>query len=90
MDSMHRYLLITTSLVDQTIKNLPALQETRVQPLGREDPLEKGMAIHSSILAWKIPRTEEPGGLSATVHGVAESDGPDRLTLTLHNEVRVQ
>ena len=90
MDSMHRYLLITASLVDQTIKNLPALQETRVQPLGREDPLEKGMVIHSSILAWKIPRTEEPGGLSATVHGVAESDRPDRPTLTPHNEVRVQ
>ena len=47
----------------QTIKNLPALQETRVRSWGREDPLEKGMATHSSILAWRIPQTEEPGGL---------------------------
>ena len=42
------------------VKNLPALQESRVQSLGREDPLEKGMATHSSILAWRIPWTEEP------------------------------
>ena len=47
------------------IKNLPAVQETRVQPLGWEDPLEKGMAAHSSILAWQIPWTEEPGGLQS-------------------------
>ena len=53
-----------TSLVPQTIKNLPIMQEeTRVQSLGWEDPLEKGMATYSSILAWKIPWTEEPGGL---------------------------
>ena len=45
------------------VKNLSVMQETRVQDLGREDPLEKGMAIHSSILAWRIPRTEKPGGL---------------------------
>ena len=50
----------------QTVKNLPAMQETWVRSLGWEDPLEKGMATHSSILAWKVPRTEEPGGL---VHG---------------------
>ena len=48
--------------VAQVVKNLPA-KETRVQSLGREDPLGKGMATHSSILAWRIPRTEEPGGL---------------------------
>ena len=48
--------------VAQIVKNLPAVQETWVQSLGWEDPLEKGMAIHSSILAWKIPWTEEPGG----------------------------
>ena len=41
------------------VKNLPALQETQVQSLGQEDPLEKGMATHSSVLAWRIPRTEE-------------------------------
>ena len=44
-------------------KNLPAKLDTRVRPLGQEDPLEKGMATHSSILAWKIPWVEEPGGL---------------------------
>ena len=47
------------------IKNLPAMQETRVLSLGREGPLEKGMAIHSRILAWRIPRTEEPGRLQS-------------------------
>ena len=47
----------------QTVKNLPAMQETWVQSLGQEDPLEKGMATHSSILALRIPWTEEPGGL---------------------------
>ena len=51
-----------TSLVAQMVKNLPARQETWVPSLGGEDPLEKGMATHSSILAWKIPWTEEPGG----------------------------
>ena len=45
------------------VKNLPTLGETQVQSLGLEDPLEKGMATHSSILAWRIPWTEEPGGL---------------------------
>ena len=45
----------------QTVKNLPAMGETRVQTLGQEDPLEKGIATHSSILAWRIPWTEEPG-----------------------------
>ena len=54
------------------VKNLPAMQETPVRSLGQEDPLEKEMATHCSILAWRIPWTEEPGG--ATVHGVAESD----------------
>ena len=45
------------------VKNPPAMQETQVRSLGQEDPLEKEMAIHSSILAWEIPWTEEPGGL---------------------------
>ena len=49
----------------QTVNNLPAMQETWVQSLGREDPLEKGMATHSSILAWRIPWTKEPGGLQS-------------------------
>ena len=47
------------------VKNLPATQETQVQSLGQEDPLEKEMATHSSILAWRIPQTEEPGGLQS-------------------------
>ena len=51
------------SLVARMMKNLPAVQETRVRSLGWEDPLEKGMATHSSILAWRIPWTEEPGRL---------------------------
>ena len=49
----------------QIVKNLPAVQETRVRSLGWEDPLEKGMATHSSILAWEILWTEEPGGLQS-------------------------
>ena len=49
----------------QREKNLPAMQETRVRSLDQEDPLEKGMATHSSILAWKIPWTEEPGRLQS-------------------------
>ena len=47
------------------LKNLPAIQETQVGSLGREDPLEKEMATHSSILAWRIPWTEEPGGMQS-------------------------
>ena len=54
-----------TSLVAQMVKNPPAMQETRVRSLGQKDPLEKEMATHSSILAWRIPRTEEPGGLQS-------------------------
>ena len=57
--------------VAQMVKNPPTRQETQVQSLGREDPLEKGMAIHSSILAWIILWTEEPGDL--TVCGFAKS-----------------
>ena len=53
------------SLVVQTIKNPPAMQEIWVPSLGQEDPLEEGMASHSSILAWRIPWTEEPGGLQS-------------------------
>ena len=52
-----------TSLVAQTVKKLPAVQETWVPSLGPEDPLEKEMASHSSTLAWRTPWTEEPGGL---------------------------
>ena len=59
------YICMWASLVAQTVKSLPAMQETRVQFLGREDPLEKEMAIHSSTLAWKIPWTEEPERLQS-------------------------
>ena len=57
--------LLRASLVIQTVKNLPAMQETCVRSLGQEDPLEKGMATHSSILACRISRTEELGGLQS-------------------------
>ena len=56
--------MLETSLVAQTVKRLSAMQETRIQLLGWEDPLEKAMATHSSTLAWKIPWTEEPGSYS--------------------------
>ena len=54
------------------VKNLPAMQETQVPSLDQEDPLEKGMATHSSVLAWEIPWTEDRGAWWATVHGVAK------------------
>ena len=67
--------------MSQMVKNLPAMQETRVRSLGWEDPLEMEMATYSSILAWRIPWTEEPGGLQST--GLQESDTTDRLTLSV-------
>ena len=60
---------MVTSLLAQSVKNLPAVQETGIQFLGGEDPLEKEVATHPSILAWRIPWTEEPGRL----HGVTKS-----------------
>ena len=57
---------IRASRVAQTVKNLPSMQETQVRSLGREDPLKKGMPAPSSILAWRIPWTEETGGLQFT------------------------
>ena len=63
------------------VKNLPATQETWVGSLGQEDPLEKGMATHSSILAWRVPWTEEPGRLQSQGH--KESDTTEQLTLSL-------
>ena len=59
----NKRVVLWASLVAQTVKHLPAMQETRVRSLGQEDPLEKEMATHSSSLAWKIPWTEEPGSL---------------------------
>ena len=63
--------MIPASLIVQTVKNLPIMQETQVQSLGQEDPLEKGTAIHSSI-AWRIPWTEEPVAYSP--QGCKEAD----------------
>ena len=63
--SLVLHLSSLPSLMAQTVKNLPAMQETWVLSLGREDPLEKGMATHSSVLAWRSPWTEEPGGLQS-------------------------
>ena len=63
------------------VKNMPEMQETQVRSLGREVPLEKAMATHSDILAWRIPWTEEPGGLQSMGH--KELDTTERLTLSL-------
>ena len=65
------------SLIAQLVNHLPAMQDTQVQFLGREDPLEKEMETHSSILAWRIPWTEEPNRLQST--GSQESDTTYRL-----------
>ena len=62
---MQAIIYTMASLVTQAVKNMPAVQETRVRSLGLEDPLEKEMVIHSSILAWRVPWTEEPGGLQS-------------------------
>ena len=67
-----------TSQVALVVKNQPAVQETRVRSLGQEDPLQKGMAAHSSILAWRIPWIEEPGRL--------QSIGPRRVETTEDNK----
>ena len=61
-----KYLFISLAMLAQRLKRLPAMQETWVLSLGRKDPLEKEMATHSSILAWRIPWTEKPGGLQST------------------------
>ena len=68
------------SLVAQTVKNLPAMQEIWVRSLDWDDPLEKEMATHSSILAWRFPWTEEPGGLQSV--GCKESNTTERQTLS--------
>ena len=59
------YILSRASLVAQTVKNLPAMQEPQIRSLVQEDPMEKGMDTHSSILAWRIPWKGEPGGLQS-------------------------
>ena len=79
------YQVSGTSLVAQRLKGLPAMRETRVRSLGREDPLEKEMATHSSILAWRIPWTEEPGGLQSMV---SQRVGHDRVTSLTHSLIK--
>ena len=69
------------SLMTQMVKHLPAMWETQVRSLGQEDPLEKEMATYSSTLAWKIPWTEEPGGLQSM--GLLESGTTERLHYTM-------
>ena len=69
------------SLLAQKVKNLSAMLKTRVLSLGWEDPLEKEMATHSSILAWRIPWTEEPGGLQTMDH--KELDTTEQITVSL-------
>ena len=70
----------------KTVKNLPASPETWVRSLGQEDPLQKGMATHSSILAWRIPWTAEPGGLqSIGSHRVGHNGATNPFTFTLRS-----
>ena len=66
----------------QMVKNLPAMRETWVRSLGREDPLEEGMATHSSLLAWRI--LMDRGAWKATVHGITESDMTEQLSTAQH------
>ena len=70
---IHTYVKLA-SLVAQSLKNLPAMQETQIQSLGEEDPLEKEIATDYSILAWRIQWTEEPGGLQSMVSQRVEHD----------------
>ena len=77
-----KILCVGTSLVAQMVKNLPAMQETGVQSLGQEDPLEKEMTTYSSILAWRSPWAEEPSGLQSM--GL-QRVGHDRATNAFHS-----
>ena len=74
--------MLWASLMAQRLKRLPAVQETQVRSLGWEDPLEKEMATHSSSLSWRIPWTEEPGGLQST--GLQRVRHDFTFTFTLH------
>ena len=76
-------------MVAQTVKNLSAMQETQVQSLGQKDPLEKGMATHCSILAWRIPWTEDPGGPQSIGLQRVGHDGNDleRRTRPINSQI---
>ena len=76
------YWAFTISILAQMAKNMPALWETQVQSLGQKDPLEEGMATHSSILAWRIPWTEQPGELQSM--GLQRVDTTEWLTHTCY------
>ena len=78
---------MVASLVAQTVKHLPAMQETWVQSLGQKDPLEKEMAPHSSTLAWKIPRTEEPGRLQSMGSQRVRHDWATSLHFTSYKSI---
>ena len=82
--------VLRASLVAQRLKYLPAVRETWVQSLGQEDPLEKEMATHSSILAWRIPWTEEPGGLQSTVSQRVGHDFTFTFTFLFHGATLLQ
>ena len=71
-------------LVDQMAKSPPAVQETQVQSLGWKRPLEKGLASHSRVLAWRVPRTEEPGRLQSMGHRVRHGRATNTLTSSFH------
>ena len=82
------WLIITrASLVAQMVKHLPTIRETQVRSLGREDPLEKEMATHSSILAWKIPWTEDPGRLQFMGLQKVRHDWATSLLLSMANYI---
>ena len=83
----HNTMLKKYSLVAQMVKNLPEMQETQVQSLGWEDPLEKGLAAHSTIIAWRIPWTKEPGRLYST-WVCKELDTTEQLMLSLFNVIK--
>ena len=75
----YRWSSLKPQLVAQMVKNLPAMWDTWVQSLGGKDPLEREMATYSSVLAWEIPWTEDPGGLQSTG---SQRVGPNRVTNT--------
>ena len=81
MSYFPRFKLVYVSLVAQMVKNLPARWETLVESLGQEDPLEKGMATHSNILAWEIPWTEEPGRLQSMGSQKSPTQPSDSTTI---------
>ena len=84
MTNTYHILQTMASQVAQAAKNLPAMQETCARCLDQEELLEKGMATHSSILAWRIPWTEEPGGLQSM--GRKELNMTEQLTLYFHRQ----